>query len=375
MEPAQDPPFLHNVNKDVELWASAPSIDLGFPKPNVQKQYKSFHTLSLNTTSEKASAYGWWKSQIIANNNNTKQPQNDQDLQDTSKILIQSPRGPNALKRERDYGSAGFQPEHLDGLPQNIRTHSRHTRSASDATTAIIFNKLDETDREISGSERKTKKLKMKNPGNSGRKSLSMSQLSLSKTNRDPTESPEPLESPDLKLVLPCVPKQGYNVITVKVLTELMDGEFSNQLDRVVVIDCRYPYEYEGGHVKGAVNLFTESMVKSYLMDNAQYLDRVAFVFHCEFSSKRAPGLYHFLRRWDRAVNIAGWPHQLYYPEMYLLEGGYKKVWSENRALCEPDAYVTMFDDRFGSERRKYISSSRQLKRSVSENYLASYSS
>lgn len=27
-------------------------------------------------------------------------------------------------------------------------------------------------------------------------------------------------------------------------------GKFSNIVERFVIVDCRYPYEYEGGHIK-----------------------------------------------------------------------------------------------------------------------------
>ena len=32
-------------------------------------------------------------------------------------------------------------------------------------------------------------------------------------------------------------------------LAELMTGGFSDVVDHYEILDCRYPYEYEGGHV------------------------------------------------------------------------------------------------------------------------------
>jgi len=43
---------------------------------------------------------------------------------------------------------------------------------------------------------------------------------------------------------------------------------------------------------------------------------------------------------------------ELYYPEMYVLEGGYKKFWetAEAPAFCEPQAYVPMNHSNFSKE-------------------------
>lgn len=30
----------------------------------------------------------------------------------------------------------------------------------------------------------------------------------------------------------------------------MLAGKFSNIVERFVIVDCRYPYEYEGGHIK-----------------------------------------------------------------------------------------------------------------------------
>ena len=61
------------------------------------------------------------------------------------------------------------------------------------------------------------------------------------------------------------------------------------------VIDCRYPYEYEGGHIQGSLNLYTPDAVKAHFMqrstENRSDCTRNIIVFHCEFSSERGPKL------------------------------------------------------------------------------------
>lgn len=47
------------------------------------------------------------------------------------------------------------------------------------------------------------------------------------------------------------------------------------------------------------------------------------------------------LRAYDRAHNE--WP-ALHLPEVYLLEGGYKRFFCEFPELCEPRAYTLMLD-------------------------------
>ncbi len=33
-------------------------------------------------------------------------------------------------------------------------------------------------------------------------------------------------------------------------MVKAMNGQYSDLVERLFVIDCRYPYEYEGGHIK-----------------------------------------------------------------------------------------------------------------------------
>ena len=56
--------------------------------------------------------------------------------------------------------------------------------------------------------------------------------------------------------------------------------------------------------------------------------NRTKIVFHCEFSMMRGPKMYYLMRDTDRKINLEKWP-MLFYPEIYLLEGGYKNFHSQ----------------------------------------------
>jgi M-phase inducer tyrosine phosphatase len=48
----------------------------------------------------------------------------------------------------------------------------------------------------------------------------------------------------------------------------------------------------------------------------------------------------------DREQNVERYP-QIYYPEVYLIEGGYKNFFEQCGDRCEPQNYVEMKDKRF----------------------------
>ena len=68
-----------------------------------------------------------------------------------------------------------------------------------------------------------------------------------------------------------------------------------------LVIDCRFDYEYEGGHIPGAININTTAGVEEFLLGmsaskptpstSGAPSKKTILVFHCEFSAKRAPTL------------------------------------------------------------------------------------
>ncbi|XP_028605969.2 M-phase inducer phosphatase 1 isoform X3 [Podarcis muralis] len=152
---------------------------------------------------------------------------------------------------------------------------------------------------------------------------------------------------------------QDLKYIDPEMIVDVLNGKFSNFIKECVIIDCRYPYEYEGGHIKGAVNLHMEEDVEDFLLKKPIVSSdgkRVIIIFHCEFSSERAPRMCRFVRERDRLGN--SYP-TLHYPELYVLKGGYKEFFLKCKSYCEPQAYRPMHHEDFKEDLRKCRTKSR----------------
>lgn len=154
---------------------------------------------------------------------------------------------------------------------------------------------------------------------------------------------------------LPLVKGRGSDLklISPDTLCDLLKGKFSDEVDCYTVFDCRFPYEYEGGHIRGAKNIWTQDALMEHLFseDPQHPLDghRQVFIFHCEFSSKRGPNMCRFLRKTDRKKNGMSFP-KLFYPELYLLDRGYSTFFAEHPEMCVPQSYCRMEDQKYSEE-------------------------
>ena len=141
-----------------------------------------------------------------------------------------------------------------------------------------------------------------------------------------------------------------FNMISPGTLVEVMEGKHDAVVNNLFIIDCRFPFEFKGGHIEGALNLHTKDMLEDFFM-KVPLTDTIpTIVFHCEFSSKRGPTQYKHLRGLDRLVNVERYP-EVFYPEIYVLQGGYKAFYTLFETRCEPQAYVSMFDSGAEDER------------------------
>ena len=106
-------------------------------------------------------------------------------------------------------------------------------------------------------------------------------------------------------------------------LAKVINGEFHETINSFRIIDARYPYEYEGGHIVGAENYgwfdedkFLEDFIpdkwaplpgnksREELQAEVKGKKRDILIFHCEFSSQRGPSLLKELR--SRYVRNSG---------------------------------------------------------------------
>jgi hypothetical protein len=98
------------------------------------------------------------------------------------------------------------------------------------------------------------------------------------------------------------------NAISAETAAAVLRGTYREHFDHVVLLDCRFVYEYNGGsrdtrvgsltpnvaagHIRSAVNITTKEEVDALLFSDAARMDagkRTAILLHCEFSSERGP--------------------------------------------------------------------------------------
>lgn len=130
--------------------------------------------------------------------------------------------------------------------------------------------------------------------------------------------------------------------ITKETLLEILDGKFDTNFDQRMIIDCRFEYEFEGGHINGAVNYNDKELLTGQLFE-ASLPGKTLLIFHCEYSAHRAPIMARHVRKQDRTTNAEQYP-KLTYPEVYILDGGYSAFFSQHRERCFPQNYVEMDD-------------------------------
>ena len=98
---------------------------------------------------------------------------------------------------------------------------------------------------------------------------------------------------------LPTIPGNHSDLkyISVQTVSHLLNGQFSDTVMDFTVIYCRYPYEYNGGHIQNAINIWNRDQLSEFYssctsQEPTANNKRRIIVFHCELS--------RFLRQLDR---------------------------------------------------------------------------
>jgi len=111
------------------------------------------------------------------------------------------------------------------------------------------------------------------------------------------------------------------------------------------IVDCRWPYEYEAGHVIGAANLFSEEQISTYffgqeirsrIMHCPSLIPKTVFL-HCEYSQFRAPKLAAAFMRMRRKF-LDEISHDPRSEQLYASGLGPQAPWKDTRVRSRGDA-------------------------------------
>ncbi|MFH4983904.1 hypothetical protein AB6A40_010613 [Gnathostoma spinigerum] len=129
----------------------------------------------------------------------------------------------------------------------------------------------------------------------------------------------------------PFVDSVAFKSISGSTLSELISTMNNDEFQKkYMLVDCRYPYEYSGGHIKNAINLFDPTLVPDmFYPEKFDATNARIPIFYCEYSQKRGPSMAAALRQYDRQRNESRYP-EIDYKEIYLLDRGYKKFFLDD---------------------------------------------
>lgn len=100
-------------------------------------------------------------------------------------------------------------------------------------------------------------------------------------------------DTPQVQLNLPhfIADEESLPRITKETMIDVLDGKHRATYDQSFIVDCRFEYEYEGGHIDGAINVNSKEELASKLFEPVTS-NKTLLIFHCEYSAHRAPLMY-----------------------------------------------------------------------------------
>uniref|UniRef100_A0A0N5CEH5 protein-tyrosine-phosphatase n=1 Tax=Strongyloides papillosus TaxID=174720 RepID=A0A0N5CEH5_STREA len=134
----------------------------------------------------------------------------------------------------------------------------------------------------------------------------------------------------------PQISSPNFESISSDTLVETIEKyamEFNNKF---MLIDCRFPYQYKVGHIKGAVNFYDiyEIMNFFFPQNGEKNIDTVRKIPIFYYTESKEPLMISKLREIDSEKKM--------YPNIYLLDGGYEKFYKEKiyHKYCDPCGYI-----------------------------------
>ena len=145
----------------------------------------------------------------------------------------------------------------------------------------------------------------------------------------------------------------------------------------VVLIDCRYFYEYRNGRISSSHNVvFPDDCQRGFIIARDKLLNcanhrnsekrDLVYVFYDDGEANamamhhRATQLFRHIRNLDRLDNMHTYPN-LCFPNMFVLKGGFKafiessrdREWEDDHRIFYEGSFVSMDDWRFSNETKE----------------------
>ena len=96
------------------------------------------------------------------------------------------------------------------------------------------------------------------------------------------------IHTPKLPSFIPEDEPDGMPRISKETMVQVLDGQFNHHFERTMVVDCRFEYEYNGGHITEAFNYNDKDLLADELF-HATSSSSTLLILHCEYSKHRAP--------------------------------------------------------------------------------------